>query len=121
MSTTDFSTIKETFKQCLYKIALQKINNIPQLPLTTLVEYVAEEYINTYTLLKFSCDTPIEVSNIEFNKHIKRHCKRILANDYDCSSYLNINDSYIHLEHFSNAMHILYQCAYSIDLYTLSK
>ena len=121
MSTNDFSTIKETFKQCLYKIALQKIKYIPQQPLKTLVDYVSEEYINVYTLLEFSSDTPIEVSNIEFNKHIKRHCKRILANDYDCSSYLNINNSYIHLEHFSNAMYILYQCAYSIDLYTLSK
>ena len=121
MSTNDFSTIKETFKQCLYKIALQKIKYIPQQPLKTLVDYVAEEYINVYTLLEFSSLTQFDVSNIEFNKHIKRHSKRILANDYDCSSYLNINDSYINLEHFSNAMHLLYQIAHSIDIYTISK
>ena len=28
-------------------------------------------------------------------KHIKNHSKKILANDYDCSGYLNINSSYI--------------------------
>ena len=119
MPNTDFPTIKKTFFNCLLKLALQKIKYIPIEPLTTLVEYVAEEFIHTFTLLEFSSDTPIEVSNIEYNKHIKRHCKRILANDYDCCSYLKINDSYIHLEHFSNAMHLLYQIANSIDLQTL--
>jgi hypothetical protein len=119
MSTNDFSTIKETFKQCLYKIALQKINYIPSESLKTLVDYISEEFIKVYTLLEFSCDTPIEVSNIEYNKHIKRHGKRILANYYDCSNYLKINDSYIHLNHFSNAMNQIYQYASSIDLHTL--
>lgn len=120
MPNTDFSTIKDTFKQCLYKIALQKIKYIPQEPLSKLVEYVAEEYIHTFTLLEFSCDTPIEVSNIEYNKHIKRHGKRILANDYDCSGYLKINDSYIHLEQFSKALNDLYLWASSIELTSLS-
>jgi hypothetical protein len=120
MHNTDFSTIKDTFKQCLYKIALQKIKYIPPEILKTLVDSVSDEFINTYTLLEFSCYTPIDVSVIEYNKHIKRHCKRILANDYDCSSYLKINESYIHLEQFSNAMHLLYQFASSIDLQTLS-
>ena len=121
MPNTDYSTIKDTFKQCLYKIALQKIKYIPSESLKIFVDYVGEEYINVYTLLEFSCYTPLEISSIELNKHIKKHCKRILANDYDCSSYLKINESYIHLEHFSNAMHLLYQIANSIDLYTLSK
>jgi hypothetical protein len=119
MPNSNFNSIKETFKECLYKIAFQKIKYIENEPLKILVDYVAEEYINIYTLLEFSSYNHIEVSNLEFLKHIKRHSKRILANDYDCSSYLKINDSYIHLEHFSSAMHLLYQIANSIDLHTL--
>ena len=119
MPNTDFSTIKDTFKQCLYKIALQKIKYITPESLKILVDYVSDEFIHTYTLLEFSSFIPFNVSVEEYNKHIKRHCKRILANDYDCCSYLKINDSYIHLEHFSNAMHLLYQIANSIDLQTL--
>ena len=120
MTKDDFITIKKTFFNCLLQIALQKIKYIPIEPLTTLVEYVAEEFIHTFTLLEFSSDTPIEVSNIEYNKHIKRHGKRILANDYDCSGYLNINNSYIHLEHFSKAINDLYSWATSIELTSLS-
>jgi hypothetical protein len=120
MQNSNFNTIKETFKECLYKIAFQKIKYIESEPLRTLVNYVAEEYINVYTLLEFSSYTHLEVSKIEYNKHIKKHCKRILANDYDCSSYLKIDEYYIHLEHFSNVMHLLYQIAYSIDLHTLT-
>jgi hypothetical protein len=120
MANTDFNTIKETFNQCLYKISLQKIKYITPESLKILVEYVSEEYINVFTLLEFSSTTSLDVSSIEYNKHIKRHCKKILANDYDCCSYLKINESYIHLEHFSNAMHLLYQIASSIDLQTLS-
>jgi hypothetical protein len=119
MANTDFSTIKETFTQCLYKIALQKIKYITPESLKILVDYVSDEFIHTYTLLEFASFTPFDVSVEEYNKHIKRHSKKILANHYDCSSYLNINNSYIHLEHFSNAMHILYQYASSIDLQTL--
>ena len=119
MPNTDFSTIKETFTQCLYKIALQKIKYITPESLKILVDYVSDEFIHTYTLLEFSSFTPFDVSVEKYNKHIKRHSKKILANHYDCSSYLKINDSYIHLEHFSNAMHTLYQYASSIDLQTL--
>jgi len=119
MPNRNFNSIKETFKECLYKIASQKIKYIENEPLKILVDNIAEEYINIYTLLEFSSYKHIEVSNIEFLKHIKRHSKRILANYYDCSSYLKINDSYIHLEHFSSAMYLLYQIANSIDLHTL--
>lgn len=120
MSNDNFITLKKTFKECLLKIALQKIKYIPIEPLTTLIDYVAEEYINTYTLLEFSSYNHLEVSNIEFLKHIKRHSKKILTNDYDCSNYLNINDSYIHLQHFSKAIHDLYSWAASIELSSLS-
>jgi hypothetical protein len=120
MNKDEFITIKKTFFNCLLKLALQKIKYIPIEPLTTLVEYVSEEFIHTFTLLEFSSDTPIEVSNIEFNKHIKRHCKRIIANDYDCSGYLKINDSYIHLNNFSKAIHDIYLWASSIELSSLA-
>jgi len=119
MPNPDFHTIKETFKQFLYKIALQKIKYITPESLKILVDYVSDEFIHTYTLLEFSSFTPFDVSVEEYNKHIRRHSKRILANHYDCCSYLKINESYIHLEHFSNAMHTLYQYASSIDLQTL--
>lgn len=116
----DFITLKKTFKECLLKLAIQKIKYIPIEPLTILVDYVAEEYINTYTLLEFSSCNHLDVSNIEFLKHINRHCKKILANDYDCSGYLNINNSYICLEHFSKAINDLYSWAASIELTSLS-
>jgi len=119
MTNPDFSSIKDTFTQFLYKIALQKIKYITPETLKILVEYVSDEFINTYTLLEFSSFTSFNVSVEEYNKHIKRHSKRILANHYDCCSYLKINESYIHLEHFSNAMHQLYKYASSIDLQTL--
>jgi hypothetical protein len=119
MSNIDFSTIKETFKQCLFKIALQKIKYITPESLKILVDYVSDEFINTYTLLEFSSFTTLDVSVEEYKKHIKRHSKQILANHYDCSSYLKINESYIHLDHFSNVMPLLYQYATSIDLQTL--
>jgi hypothetical protein len=120
MLNSNIDTIKDTFKKCLLKIALQKIKYIENEPLKILVDNVAEEYINIYTLLEFSSYNHIEVSNIEFLKNIKRHSKRILANYYDCSSYLKINESYVHLENFSKAMYLLYEIANSIDLHTLS-
>jgi hypothetical protein len=121
MPNTEFNTIKDTFKDCLFKLAFQKIKYIESEPLKILVDNVAEEFINTHTLLEFSCFTPLDITTNEYNKEIKRHCKRILANDYDCSGYLKINESYIHLDHFSKAMYLLYNLASSIDLYTLSK
>jgi hypothetical protein len=121
MPNTEFNTIKNTFKDCLFKLAVQKIKYIESESLKILVDNVAEEFINTHTLLEFSCYTPLDITSIEYNKQIKRHCKRILANDYDCSGYLKINESYINLDNFSSAMYLLYNLASSIDLYTLSK
>ena len=120
MPNTEFNTIKNTFKDCLFKLAFQKIKYIENEPLKILVDYVAEEFINTHTLLEFSCYTPLDITTIDYNKQIKRHCKRILANDYDCSGYLKINDSYIHLYQFSKALNDIYLWASSIELSSLT-
>ena len=120
MSKIDFNLTKNAFFQKLLTLALNKITYIPLTSLNVLVNYVADEYINTYTLLQFSSNFHIQVSNTELIKHIKNHSKKILANDYDCSGYLNINSSYIHLNEFSRVMYDLYILAITIELSSIT-
>ena len=87
MPNTDFSTIKETFKQCLYKIALQKIKYIPQQPLKTLVDYVSEEYINVYTQEDVLSPDDFKFNNTPlYKKHKSIICATI--NNNDKSTYI---------------------------------
>ena len=116
MSKLNYDFAKYAFYNQLLKLALQKINYIPVSPLTVLVNYVSNEYIKKYTFFQFSSNFHIKVSNIELNKHIIKHSQKILANDYDCSGFLQINNYYIHLDHFSKAFSDLYFIATSIDL-----
>jgi len=115
MSKNDFELSKNTFSSTLLNLALNNITYIPSSVLTVLVNYVADEYINTFTLYQYSSNFHIQVSNIELYKHIRNHSKKILANDYDCSGYLNIDSSYIHINQFSQVMNKLYFLAASIQ------
>jgi hypothetical protein len=115
MSKIDFELAKNTFSYTLLNLALHNITYIPSSVLTILVNYVADEYINTFTFYKFSSNFHIQVSDIELYKHIKKHSKKILANEYDCSGYLNIDSSYIHINQFLQVMNKLYFLAASIQ------
>jgi hypothetical protein len=116
MSKIDFNLTKNAFFQKLLTLALNKISYIPLSQLTVLANYVTDEYISKYTFLQYSSNFHIEISDTELIKHIKKHSKKILANDYDCSGYLNINSSYIHLNKFSRVMYDLYILATTIKL-----
>ena len=116
MYKIDFKLTKNAFFQKLLTLAQNKVTYIPLSLLTVLVNYVTEEYINTYTLLEFSSNFHIPISNTELIKHINNHLKKIIANDYDYSGYLNINSSYIHLNKCSRVLYDLYTLATTIDI-----
>lgn len=118
MNIVDIDKAKNDFINSLQKLAQQKVTSIDSSPLKVLVEAVANEYIEIYTMIQYSSTFIIPVSDRELTNQVNNHCRKILINDYDYSGFVRIGEWNVRVDDFERAMYKLYKLAITITIPT---
>jgi len=118
MEIKDIDKARNNFINSLQKLAQQKVTSIDSSPLKVLVEAVANEYIEIYTMIQYSSTFIIPMSDLELINQVNRHCKKILVDDYDYSNFVRIGEWNVRVDDFERVMYNLYKLAKTITIHT---
>jgi hypothetical protein len=118
MEIKDIDKARNNFINSLQKLAQQKVTSIDSSPLKVLVEAVANEYIEIYTMIQYSSTFIIPMSDLELINQVNRHCKKILVDDYDYSNFVRIGEWNVRVDDFERVMYNLYKLAKTITIST---
>ena len=118
MNIIDIDKAINDFINSLQKLAQQKVTSIDSSPLKVLVEVVANEYIEIYTMIQYSSTFIIPMSDLELINQVNRHCNKILVDDYDYSGFVRIGEWNVRVDDFERAMYNLYKLAKTITIPT---
>lgn len=116
MNIIDIDKAINDFINSLQKLAQQKVTSIDSSPLKVLVEVVANEYIEIYTMIQYSSTFIIPMSDLELINQVNRHCKKILMDDYDYSNFVRIGEWNVRVDDFERVMYNLYKLAKTITI-----
>ena len=118
MEIKDTNKARKDFINNLQKLAQQKVTGMDSEPLNELVIAVANEYIDTYTMIQYSSTFTVPISGLELVNQVNSHCKKILVDDYDYSGFVRIGEWNVRVDDFERVMYNLYKLAKTITIPT---
>ena len=118
MEIKNTNKARKEFINNLQKLAQQKVTGMDSEPLNELVIAVANEYIDTYTMIQYSSTFTVPISGLELVNQVNSHCKKILVDDYDYSGFVRIGEWNVRVDDFERVMYNLYKLAMTITIPT---